>query len=386
MMSELEAQHAMDRGLFLNAGAFRDGEDRRQSPRIPLTQPVRVGPAGGMPQSAVSAADLSTGGLFIDADRPVRVGAKFCVQIPLGNGTAVYVEEAEVVYNRESVHAPGFGVRFIKMDPASQEAIRQEIDRLNPQQLSERPWSVIQDAPTVVPAAFGGQVAAIPSVYEEPSIIEEEAMEVAGNGFISTDVPRSREKPSVALGAWLWRYGRNVGLFLGALAAVTVLTATVVFLWSNAKPVAPSDPVRAAGVPAAETHRNLMEAKTPAAKVVPPPRRPAPRQTAPALGSQILVDPEDVEVDRGQDRFALRVSRGVKVRRSMIYRKPERFVVDLVGQQSPLIPPKAMSGVRRMRVGTHPGFVRVVFDAKRKIKKGRATIDGRRLRISLSYR
>src|SRR5215470_10315724 len=92
--------------------------DRRQSARIPVFGPVRMGPPSQQPYAVVSATNLSRGGLFIDADRPVRVGARFSAEVPLKTGGAIYIPEAEVAYNREHRTGSGFGVRFI--DPPAE--------------------------------------------------------------------------------------------------------------------------------------------------------------------------------------------------------------------------------------------------------------------------
>src|SRR5262245_54381223 len=109
---------------------FRDGRDRRRSARIPLSTQVRIGPPNGTPYALVSASDLSKGGLFIDADRPVRVGARFSAEIELPSHTKIYVPEAEVAYNRERHDGSGFGVRFVCLDEDALTAVSEEIDRV----------------------------------------------------------------------------------------------------------------------------------------------------------------------------------------------------------------------------------------------------------------
>ena len=394
-MSDVEALHEMDNDTFLHAGRFLRGQDRRASARIPLTKPVRVGPPGGLPQSPVSAADLSSGGLFIDADRPVRIGARFSVQVPLANGTSVYVEEAEVVYNRQTASAPGFGVRFIRVNPSSQAAIQEEIDRLSPKTLPRIPQVRSEDAPTVVPAAFGGDVAVHPVVSDEPSVLEE-TLDI-DRPAASLGPPDLTGRPSsivpwrVDVNDWFWRHARRLGLVLGAVAAVTVLTATVVFLWSNPRPDGDPSLVTPRSSVTPDTHRALMEAKTPAAEVVPPPPvSPAPSEKKnPLPGPDIaeLADRFDAEPSETHDRFDFPLSPQARVKRTMIFRSPERFVVDLTGQDPKFDPPdEGAGGIRRVRVGRHPGFIRLVLDAERPIEAASAEVDGDQLRVSISYR
>ncbi len=109
---------------------FAQGQDRRRSARIPLTVPVRVGPPGGQATAPVAATDLSAHGLFIEADRPVRVGARFSCELDLPGGEVAYVAEAEVAYNRDRAHGRGFGVRFVVIDERSFAAISAVIARL----------------------------------------------------------------------------------------------------------------------------------------------------------------------------------------------------------------------------------------------------------------
>ena len=410
-MSELEAHPEMDKPPFPSVGEMGEAEDRRKSPRIPLTKPVRVGPPGGVPQSPVSAADLSAGGLFIDADRPVRVGARFSVQVPLADGSSVYVEEAEVVYNRESASAPGFGVRFIVVDSMSEAAIRKEIDRLSPRNVAERPWSFAEDSPTLVPAAFGGDVAAIPSAYDEPSILPGVS---ENHQTVSPETKRLPWYRGLAMGTWFRRNGRLLWLLLSA-AAVSVLAATVIFLWSNAKaPDEQTPPPASSGVPPADTHRALMAAETPAAEVVPPPptptatqaerRRPLPalvRMEAPTEVSEppAVATPKEVPrrrvrrrvvraaSDRSVDEFEFKVSARARVKKASIYRNPDRVVVDLRNQKlgfEASTTPKG--GIRQFRVGRHPGFVRLVLDPRRPLATVKADAQDGRLRVRVVYR
>ena len=416
-MSDVEVQPAMDDEAFLRAGGYRSGKDRRASPRIPLTKPVRVGPPGGLPQSPVSAADLSGGGLFIDADRPVRVGARFSVQIPLATGSSVYVEEAEVVYNRHTASAPGFGVRFLRMNPASQAAIAQEVARLSPKTLPRQPQLPQEELPTLVPAAFGGDVAVNPSV-RPPSLIEE-SLDIGAPSDIGPPDLASRTSAlpwySGSAG-WFLRHARTLGLVLASIAAATVLMATVVFLWSSPRKVAREEgPLKAAAVPA-DTHRALMDATMPVAEVVPPPPAPVVDKPKRRLPELVVVDDEPVSKPKkkritkpkkrirrarapqrksrrpgprsvGADRFAFPLPSGARIRKTMVYRKPERVVIDLLGVNSGFEPREVPKGnIKRFRVGRHPRFVRLVLDARRPIKSARASIEGGRLRVAVSYR
>src|SRR5687767_11984561 len=110
-----------------------DTAERRAGARIPLGGVVRMGPPSGEPYASVSARNLSRGGIFIDADRPVKIGARFSTEIELPNGDTIYIAEAEVAYNREHDSGSGFGVRFVdppaELVEAIESEIKQQLDR-----------------------------------------------------------------------------------------------------------------------------------------------------------------------------------------------------------------------------------------------------------------
>ena len=124
-MSEV-AVRAMPEPHF--SPTFIDGPpERRRSARVPVSGPIRVGPPHREPHARLSATDLSTGGLFIDADRPVRVGARFCAEIVLSDGRHLYIPEAEVAYNRDRPHGAGFGVRFLDVSEEARRLDRKSV-------------------------------------------------------------------------------------------------------------------------------------------------------------------------------------------------------------------------------------------------------------------
>lgn len=120
-------EQSADRSASPASDVLSRGVERRTSARIPIFGPVRMGPPSGEPYAPVSAANLSRSGLFIDADRPVRIGARFSAEIPLRSGGAVYVPEAEVAYFREHMTGSGFGVRFIDPPAEVVAALEREI-------------------------------------------------------------------------------------------------------------------------------------------------------------------------------------------------------------------------------------------------------------------
>ncbi|MCA9549590.1 MAG: PilZ domain-containing protein, partial [Myxococcales bacterium] len=193
--------------------------DRRRSARVPLAHPVRVGPPKEAPEALVSARDLSADGMFIDADRPVRVGARFSAEITLPDGQQIYVAQAEVAYNREHLHGAGFGVHFVEIDPVDRALIEAEVNRfvraelgsttLVPSIIAARP-APVSELPTLAPTrsmleARGASdidgLEAVISLPPEPSLgsATPEAPE------LSTELEHPAEDPSagpLAHGPW----------------------------------------------------------------------------------------------------------------------------------------------------------------------------------------
>lgn len=278
-MSHLSRESAQDDTL-LGPVLFPDGTDRRTSARIPMTARVRIGPPGGVPTSLVSASDLSVGGLFVDADREVRVGARFSVEVPLEDGVRLYIPEAEVAYNRNRSASSGFGVRFVDLEPEAHKAIASAIDvatGLTTDVVERDPKPVIRSQrpdlsglPTIVPSAFFED-----SIYPEPSIVGEglaidDPLDLEDERF-----PRSPGAVSVLFArvvdlthdarlAVAERARRTPKLFGGiaAVGAVTLLAAFGITMWSggNAQAVEPKDGAHQT-VPAS-THQVLMGTAT----------------------------------------------------------------------------------------------------------------------------
>ncbi|MEL7371519.1 MAG: AMIN domain-containing protein, partial [Myxococcota bacterium] len=325
----------------------------------------------------------------------------FSVQVPLANGSSVYIDEAEVVYNRQTSNAPGFGVRFLRVNPASEEAIRQEIRRLSPKTLPKATRMLPEEAPTLVPAAFGGDVAMQPTVNRAPSTwesaldLDRPSVELGPSDLSGRPVAIAPWR--IELRDWFWRYARRMGLLFAAMAAVTILTATVLFLWSSPRPEGILHTTALSGVQS-DTFEALMEDKPAAVKVTPPPpaipskverKRPLPGLVPTEMVEETNEPEEPLDfLDAiNSDQFEFRLSRRARVKRTMIYRSPERFVIDLANQDKKLKgPTEATGGIKRFRVGRHPGFVRLVLDAARPIERASAEIEGRRLRVSITYR
>ncbi|MEQ9496624.1 MAG: PilZ domain-containing protein [Deltaproteobacteria bacterium] len=257
-MSHVSYESAPAADTFIGPVLFPDGTDRRASARIPLSSRVRIGPPGGLPTSLVSASDLSAGGLFIDADREVRVGARFSVDVPLEDGSRVYIAEAEVAYNRDRTSSSGFGVRFVGIDPDAERLIQQAIekitgfttdviDRPRKNRRTQRPE--LSALPTIVPTPMT-------SVLPEPSIIDES---VVLDATLDLSDEREPARPNrwatvsqrfgdtmhdwrLAIGERVRRaprYAQGIA-FIGA-AALTLAVAITLWSGGNANAVEPAD-------------------------------------------------------------------------------------------------------------------------------------------------
>lgn len=283
-MSHVTAEALHDTAL--SPVLFAEGEDRRQSARVPLARPVKVGPAGGFPEALVSARDLSNEGMFVDADRPVRVGARFCVQIELGEGETAYVAEAEVAYNREHVHGSGFGVRFVDVDADSRAKIDREIARqteavvgsptLVPSILHAVP-DVDSDLPTLAPSPSQMMIptdevrraprademeTAMPSLPPEPDLSSDLVLSDLPTPEAVEDQEEPKEKQATLrrLSDTLIRVGPGIAV----LAGLTLMITMGLALWLDG-----ASPQEAIAAPetqkvTTETHAVLMGQAEPA--------------------------------------------------------------------------------------------------------------------------
>lgn len=232
--------------------------DRRASARVPLDRPVRIGPPGGRPYATVSARDFSVGGLFIDSEREVRVGARFAVEIPVSDVERAYISVAEVVDNRSSTKGSGFGVRFIEMSDESRDLLestisariyvplRSEPDDGEPTGFDIPPGSVLPNRAEaelggdVEPRTFGDE----PRVSKLTSRLGDESspspgpvygpmyeLDVEARGVTPTLVSRARDRWS-KLKAWV----RSLSLISGVsyvMAALAVMAAGLLVMFDG---------------------------------------------------------------------------------------------------------------------------------------------------------
>jgi hypothetical protein len=434
--------------------------DRRKSARVPLPHPVKVGPPREAPEALVSARDLSADGMFIDADRPVRVGARFSAELTLPDGQTLYVAQAEVAYNRDHAHGAGFGVRFVDIDPVDRALIEAEVARftraelgsttLIPSILEARP-ETLSELPTLAPSpsqledleailslppepAFGGS--SVPSGFDLTGDLALPEPEDADEGA------KDARRAARALPSALARYLPGA-LVLGGLAAVISVAVGLLFdssgealaveptggalsagtqavLMGETQEVQPVSPAPA-DAPAADAPKKplpplvVLDEAPPAPATAAPTPAPTP---APAGAPKVAAKPEAPQaaakpeapkavakpeapkaaapkamspaaqaiLGEGPTTFSLPVSPGVRVVRTHVLHAPERFVIDLSGQDAPLTPPAPQGVVSQVRVGKHPEYTRVVVDVQVPLQAGQAELLGGRLQVRLHPR
>jgi hypothetical protein len=119
-------------------------------------------------------------------------------------------------------------------------------------------------------------------------------------------------------------------------------------------------------------------------------RKPAPAAVpaavepkAKASEAKKATKPAPSKIDRSKPGVAgvrIAVPKGAKVRKA-----PDRFVVDVEGLDGFPAVPAASGSIKAIRAGRHDGFTRLVFDAKRPIKAGEASVKAGQLRVELQF-
>jgi hypothetical protein len=470
---------------------FPNGLDRRNSARIPLAGAVRMGPPSGDPYATVSARDVSTGGLFIDADRPVKLGARFSAEIQLGSGKMIYVPEAEVAYNRENPSGSGFGVRFV--DPPAEiiEVIEREIEKTR---------EAVARVPTLPPVStfevleshtIAPVVEKVPD--REPELARESKIELkresvrepargskralkdenATEIFARDTLSSLPQEPSIGddafdvesylpesapawweewmrvghdLKARVLERSRRVPLLWTTLAitgSVLVVSAIGLALWSGTRAEAVEvTPIVDRGVTAG-THQALMgdkqmpdvvipkrvaaalapaeakkplpplvyveEVEKPVQKAIEQPK-PAtksvekPAVVKPVVAKAVVEKPAVVKpvVEKPAiakpvvTKPAAKPSRDLKTRiglaanarvlKTHVLRAPDRFVIDIAGQDKAPSMPGVGGGIKSIRVGKHPDYTRIVIETSGPIDNGRASKKGGDLSVAIELR
>jgi len=373
--------------------------ERRRSARVPISGPIRVGPPHRDPHARLSATDLSTGGMFIDADRPVRVGARFCAEIVLSDGRHLYIPEAEVAYNRDRPHGAGFGVRFVDLSDDVRQMLEDEVARLGSEPMAEEgvdlglddrePTVSVPPLATDAPDA-PGLASTAPLPLDRPERFERRRASDAWSRLRHEARAMTAQLPS------LW-------LVLAGLGGALLVAAVGLVIWAELS-TAPRVVTRPAdAVPSgltSKTHQRLMgedvpEDLPPLAPLVPPAALDregvADRASGPAPSSDAAPAPKTrgARLERrppaasasGEAPAGSRpdplppgaapigrvgLPEDARIERTSRLRSPPRFVVDVVGlDRMPDRVEVDASRVDRVRFGRHEGFGRLVFDLTR---------------------
>lgn len=412
-------------------------DERRKSARAPLVHPIRIGPANGLPYASVSARDLSAGGLFVDAERNVRVGARFSVEVPLSTGERVYVAEAEVIDNRRQGAGRGFGARFVSLSDDAQRLLEAE--------LANRAHVTLRSVKAEEPSGFDAPLPDLRSKgapmggatgFELGDEIE------AVNRAMASVIPStfSSSAPVDELGArsrwsemkdWLRSLPAISGALygVGAVALVAVGFAVLTEDRGQAETVALAAPrtvddsvhdvlvgeERASDLreptlsPAGERRvlpeRERIEAPKPAVDPQPleetvaaapaPTRAPkaagAPKPAARKAAAPQAPAPKVAEAapaprSSSTGHFGFPISGSAKIRKQFVLHNPERFVVDVAGLSAAPKLPEPVGRLRNARFGRHDGFGRFVFDMSQPLVSGSARVSGGELRVQLQFR
>jgi hypothetical protein len=386
-----------------------DGTDRRSHTRIPVAARVRVGRPGGAPKRELSLSDLSVGGMFIDADRPARIGARFSAEIELADGQPVYVPEAEVTYNRERPHGCGFGARFIHLP----EGVR---ERLAAQVAGQRGDEATLSVPPLAndkPTAVGADVEAVDIEIRAAQASETtlEIPRVARRAPQRSWLSEAREQVRAAV-----RRFPSLWVVLMGLGAAFLLVALVLVAWaelSRAPVVVVGE--KESGM-SSETHGVLVGDKDPTTLDPPVDPLPLERLDGPKAARNPKTGLDKAPADRRTSKTTPRRARsrassrnrvagaapaaktpaargfrvhrfpvgsGTRVLRTLPMTGPHRFVVDVKGlerfEPDGTLPPP----VKRVRFGRHEGYGRIVFDLSAPAKNASARIEGGVLSVRL---
>jgi hypothetical protein len=109
-------------------GPFSSDDYPQRLPRVPFDRPIQVGE--GAHVSRLRACNLSLGGMFVEANRPPKLGTRLSIALDTAR-PALHLGEAEVVWRVSDStpgtrHAPsryGFGLRFVSLVPTAQSLV-----------------------------------------------------------------------------------------------------------------------------------------------------------------------------------------------------------------------------------------------------------------------
>ncbi|MGF1511608.1 MAG: PilZ domain-containing protein [Myxococcota bacterium] len=354
--------------------------ERRQSPRVPVHRLIRVGPPWGKPDEALSMADLSEGGVFLDADAPAQVGTRLSAEFALSDGLNVYVPEAEVTHTRRRKTGAGYGVRFLEISPESHALIQREVEDLC-SDITGPSFVPPTDGPAPDPRGEPGAWDPLQGWSPEEDLMHDTVPERRLTLLPSFDRAAARAgglTPAVSIGLGAVMLAVAGGLFVYMSSAV--ISGPVV------EEIIPSEAPTSLSP---STHRVLMGQADPS--VLDPEPRPTPSPDLDPLPLPTLTTPPAVEEPPAPEPapasdadVVFDVPAQARVRAAYVLNEPDRFVVDVFGvTNQPEVMRKAPGTA--VRFGRHGRFSRVVLDLDVPAKSGRAEIRDGRLEIHLTH-
>jgi uncharacterized protein (TIGR02266 family) len=110
--------------------------ERRRFERAPIVAQVEfelTNSSSGPSRVRRHMANISTGGLFINTEEPIRAGTRMVVRFELPNRHRV-IAVSRVAYTRKGV---GLGVEFLSLDPEDRDEIEAYIATLKQKEVSK---------------------------------------------------------------------------------------------------------------------------------------------------------------------------------------------------------------------------------------------------------
>jgi uncharacterized protein (TIGR02266 family) len=111
--------------------------ERRRFERAPISAQVEyelTNSSSGPSRVRKNMANISTGGLFIATEEPIRAGTRMVVRFELPNKHRV-IAVSRVCYTRKG-QGQGLGVEFLSLDDEDREEIESYISTLKPRELA----------------------------------------------------------------------------------------------------------------------------------------------------------------------------------------------------------------------------------------------------------
>jgi hypothetical protein len=84
-------------------------------------------------------------------------------------------------------------------------------------------------------------------------------------------------------------------------------------------------------------------------------------------------------------RFRIGLAPHASVLKTHVLKNPNRFVIDLLGQDASPSLPGVAGQVERIRFGKHPDFARIVIETRAPIERGALAKDRGDLRVTLDF-